>query len=148
MARLYCLLVAKPLGNLALRVFQRYYGDLSQALSSCPEEAAAILYSNELLTMQERSQAVDTLGLTPFRKAEILVQAIERRIVAGNGAAPLRKFCRVLRTRRGVGSVVSRMKFRLGERTRWPYFIVVWPTVFFVIKRCATGTLVISSYYC
>ena len=102
---------------MALRVFQRYYHELCQALSSCPEEVAAVLYSNELVTMQERSQVVDTSGLTvtPFRKAQILVQAVERRIVAENNAVPLKKFCRVLRTHRGVGSIVSRIKFRLGE---------------------------------
>ena len=72
--------IAKPIDNLALRVFQRYYHELCQALSSCPEEVAAVLYSHELVTMQERSQAVDTSGLTvtPFRKAEILVQAVEK----------------------------------------------------------------------
>ena len=114
MACLLCLL-AKPVHNLALRILRRYYDELCQALSSCPEEVAAVLYSNELVTWQERSQAVDVLGLTPFRKAEILVQAVERRIVAENGAAPLRKFCQVLRRRHGVGSIVSRMKLRLGE---------------------------------
>ena len=108
-------LLAKPVHNLALRVFQRYYAELCEALSSCPEEVAAVLYSNELVTRQERSQAVDVLGLTPFRKAEVLVQAVERRIVADNSSAPLKKFCQVLRRRHGVGSIVSRMKFRLGE---------------------------------
>ena len=117
MTRLFCLL-AKPVHNLALRVFQRYYAELCQALSSCPEEVAAILYSYELVTRQERSQAVDVLGLTPFRKADILVQAVEKRIVAENSSAPLRKFCQVLRRCHGVGSIVSRMKFRLGEWMR------------------------------
>ena len=120
MACLFCLL-AKPIHNLALRVFQRYYDELCQALSNCPEEVAAVLYSNELVTRQERSQAVDALGLTPFRKAEILVQAVERRIVAENSAAPLRKFCQVLRRRHGVGSIVSKIKFRLGEWMRLMY---------------------------
>ena len=118
MACLYCLL-AKPIHNLALRVFQRYYDELCQALSSCPEEVASVLYSNELVTRQEKSQVVDVLVLTPFRKADILLEAIERRIVAENSAAPLRKFCQVLRRRHGVGSIVSRMKFRLGKKTRW-----------------------------
>ena len=107
-------LLAKPVHNLALRVFQRYYGELCQALSSCPEEVAAVLYSNELVTRQERSQAVDVAGLTPFRKAEILLQAVERRIVSDSSSAPMRTFCRVLCGRRDVGSIVSRMKFRLG----------------------------------
>ena len=100
---------------MALRVFQRYYDELCQALSSCPEEMATVLYSNQLVTRQERSQAVDILGLTPFRKAEVLVQAIERRIVADDSSDSLKKFCQVLRRRHGVGSIVSRMRFRLGE---------------------------------
>ena len=108
-------LLAKPVHNLALRVFQRYYAELCQALSSCPEELATVLYSNELVTRQERSQAVDVSGLTPFRKAEMLVQAVEGRIVVDNSSAPLKKFCQVLRRRHGVGSIVSRMKFRLCE---------------------------------
>ena len=75
-------LLAKPVDNLTLRVFQRYYEELCQSMSSCPEEVAAVLYSNELVTRQERSQAVDVAGLTPFRKAQILVDAVERRIVS------------------------------------------------------------------
>ena len=113
-ACLYCLL-AKPGQKLALRVFRRYYYGLCQALSSCPEEVAAVLYSNELVSRQERSQAVDVMGLSPFKKAEILVQAVEKRIVSDSSSASLRKFCRVLRGWQGVGSIVSRMKFRLGE---------------------------------
>ena len=109
----FCFL-AKPVHNLALRVFQRYYAELCEALSSCPEEVAAVLYSNELVTRQERSQAMDVVGLTPFRKADILVQAVERKIVGENSSAPLKKFCHVLRRRQGVGSIASRMKFRLG----------------------------------
>ena len=108
-------LLAKPVYNLALRVFQRYYDELCHALSSCPEEVAVALYSYELVSRQERSQAVDVLGQTPFRKAEVLVQAIERRIAADNSSSPLRKFCDVLRRSHGMGSIVSRIKFRLGE---------------------------------
>ena len=111
----YRLAIAKPIQNLALRVFQRYYAELCEALSSSPEEVAAVLYSNELVTRQEKSQAVDVAGLTPFRKADILMQAVERKIVAGNTSSPLKKFCQVLRRRHDVGSIVSRMKFRLGE---------------------------------
>ena len=92
MACLFCLL-AKPVHNLALRVFRRYYAELCQALSSCPEEVAAVLYSNELVTRQERNQVEEVLGLTKFDKADILVQAVERKIVAGNSSAPLKKFC-------------------------------------------------------
>ena len=114
-ASVYVVLIAKPVGNLALRVFQRYYYELSQALSGSPGEVAVVLYSNELLTLEERDRVVSTLGLTSFEKAAILMQGIERRIVAENSSASLKKFCRVLGRRYGVGSILSRMKFRLGE---------------------------------
>ena len=81
-------------------------------------EVAAVLYSNELVTREERSQVEEVLGLTKFEKAAILVQAVERRILAGNSSAPMNKFCQVLRRRHGVGSIVSRMKFRLGDWMR------------------------------
>ena len=107
--------------NLVLRVFQRYYAELSRALSSCPEEMAADLYSVELVTMQERREAVDTLGITPFKKAETVLQAVERRIIAEKSPAPLKKFCQVLDKRQDVGSIVSRMKSRLGAWTKLMY---------------------------
>ena len=114
MVCLYCLL-AMPVQNLALQVFKRYHDELCQAISSCPMEVAAVLYSSELVTSQEKSHAVDTPGLIPFRKAESLVQAIERRIVTENSAILLRKFCQVLRKHREVGSIVSRMNLRLSK---------------------------------
>ena len=113
-ACLFCLL-AKPIHNLALRVFQRYNAELCEALSSSPEEVAAVLCNNDLVTRQERSQVVDVVGVTKFRKVDILVQAVERKLVAENSSVPLKKFCQVLRRHHGVGSIVSRMKFRLGE---------------------------------
>ena len=115
-ACLLCL-VAKPVHNLALRVFQRYYAELCEALSSSPKEVAAVLFSNGLVTRQERSQVEEVLGLTKFDKAAILVQAVERKIAAENSSAPLKKFCQVLR-RHGVGSIISRIKFRLSEWIR------------------------------
>ena len=112
---LYALLPAKPVHNLALRIFQRYYDDLFQVLSSSPEEVASILYSNDLLSRQEKNEVVDTLGLSPFRKAQLLLQAVEGKIVTENSEATLRKFCHVLRRHHGVRSVVARMRFRLGD---------------------------------
>ena len=49
-------LLAKPFHNLALRVFQWYYAELCEALSSSPKEVAAVLFSNGLVTRQESSQ--------------------------------------------------------------------------------------------
>ena len=103
---------------MALHVFQRYSNELCQALICCLNEVVPVLYNNELVTRQERSQVAEALGLTKFDKAAILVQAIERKIVAENSSAPLNKFCHVLRRCHGVSRIVSRMKFRLGEWMR------------------------------
>ena len=119
-ACLFCLL-AKPVHNLALRVFERYYAELCETLSSSPKEVAAVLFSNGLVTRQERSQVEEVLVLTKFEKASILVQAIERKLVAENSSATLKKFCQVLRRCHGVGSIASRMKFRLGVWIRRLY---------------------------
>ena len=100
MACLFCSL-AKPVRNLALRVFQQYYAELCEALSSSPEEVAAVL-------REERSQVEEILGPTKFEKASMLVQAVERKIAADNSSAPLKKFCQVLRRRHGMASIVSR----------------------------------------
>ena len=108
--------IAKPVDNLALQVFRRYYAELSRALSGCPDEVAAELYSAGLITTLEKSQAVGAQGLSPFRKADILMEAVERRIVTEKSAAPLREFCHLFRKRRyGVDSILARMKLRLGE---------------------------------
>ena len=79
---------------------------------------AEILYRNELLTKEERSQVVDVQTEIPLKKALALLQAIERRIIAEKSANPLRKFCRVVPRCHGVGSIISRIKFRLGEWIR------------------------------
>ena len=109
------LFVAKPVDNLALQVFRRYHAELSRALSGFPDEVAAELYSAGLITLQEKSQAVGTLGLTPFRKVDSLMEAVERRIVTENSAVPLTKFCRLFRRGYGIESILARMKSRLGE---------------------------------
>ena len=106
---------AKPVDNLALQVFRRYYAELNRSLSGCPEEVALELYSAGLITTQEKSQAVGTLGLSPLRKTDIVMESVERRIVAENSAAPLREFCHLLRRRYGVDRILARMKLRLGE---------------------------------
>ena len=111
-------LLAKPVHNLAARVFQRYYAELCEALSSDPEKVVVTLYSNGLVTRQERSQVEEVTVLTKFNKAAILVHAVERNIVAENSSAPLKKFCQLLKTHHGVGSIVSRMKFELGKWMR------------------------------
>ena len=96
-------------------MFRRYYDDLSEALSGCPEEVATKLYSAGLITTQEKRQAVGTSAHSPFRKVDLLLEAIERRIVTENSATPLREFCHLLRRRYSVDSILARIKLRLGE---------------------------------
>ena len=79
---------------------------------------AAVLYSNEAGDQAGENQVEELARTDQVRKADILVQAVERKIVAENSSAPLKKFCQVLRRRHGVGSIVSRMKCRLGEWMR------------------------------
>ena len=112
-ACLFCS-TAKPVHNLALLVFQRYFIELCQLLSSSLDEVAAVLYSNKLVTKQEISQLEKSLELTRFEKAALLMQAVERRIVAESSPVTMNKFCQVLRKHHCVGKVVSRMKVRLG----------------------------------
>ena len=107
--------IAEAFDSLPLQVFQRYHAELSKALRDSPDEVAAELYSAELITMQDKSQALDTPGLTLFRKVDSLMEAVERRIVTENSTAPLRKFCRVFQRRYGIDSILARMKLRLGE---------------------------------
>ena len=114
MLHLFCLL-AKLVHNLALRVLQQNYAELCEALSRSPEEVAAVLYSNGLMSRDARSRLDESLGLTKLEKAGILVQAFLLNFQHENSSAPLKKFCQLLSRYQGVGSIVSRMKFRLGE---------------------------------
>ena len=50
------------------------------------------LYCAALITTQEKSQAVDTQGLNPFKKTGILMDAVEQRFVAKDNAASLKHF--------------------------------------------------------
>ena len=112
MVCLYYLLVKQV--DLALHVFQHYYGELCQALRNSLKEVATMLYKKEFVSRQERDQVVNAQGLTTMRKAYILMQIIERRVLAANSATMVKKFCLVLQRHQCVGSIVSRMLSRLG----------------------------------
>ena len=112
---LYCLVVNR-VDNLALHVFQQYYGELCQALSSSLKEVATVLYSKRLVSRKERDQALEAQRLTPMKKTYIPMQAIERRILTANSTTNyVGNFCDVLRRHHSVRSIVSRMKSRLGD---------------------------------
>ena len=111
----YLFFIAETFDNLALRVFRRYHAELSRTLRDSPDEVAAELYSAELITMEDKSQALDTPGLNLFRKVDSLMEAVERGIITENSTAPLRKFCHVFQRRYGIDSILARMKLRLGE---------------------------------
>ena len=109
-----CLISAKPVGNLALRVFQHYYAELCAALSVEPHQMARIMFSKELISEETKRRVVEMRD--PYLdKADVLVQAIYKRIEAENSSKILMSFCQLLKRHPVLGSIVGRMKVRLGE---------------------------------
>ena len=105
----------KPVGNLALRVLQRYFDELCKALSVNPNEMAGAMFSKELISEETKGKVIHTLGIAPYNKAALLVDAVGARIGTDNGSKSLLTFCKLLERRPGVGSIAARMKARLGE---------------------------------
>ena len=109
-----CLISAKPVGNLTLCVFQRYYAELCSALSAEPHQMAREMYSKELISEEMMRRVVKMRD--PFLdKADVLVQMIQNRIAAENSSKTLMSFCQLLKRRPVLGSIAVRMKARLGE---------------------------------
>ena len=93
----YALIVpAKPVGNLPLRVFQRYFARIADALKECPGEVANKLYSNHLIARATVDKVHFTSGLSPYEEAIILLMAAEPQIVNSTSDKPLRKLCGIL----------------------------------------------------
>ena len=76
---------------------------------------ACEMYSKELISEETKGKAIHTLGITPYYKAVILVEAVGTRIATDNSSTSLLAFCELLKRRLGVGSIAARMKARLGE---------------------------------
>ena len=104
---------AKPVGTLDLRVIQHYYFELCEALSSDPHQMALEMYSRELISRDEKRKVIEGRG-AGLERAEILVQAIERRLVTDNNRTALTTFCQLLEKRPTLGNITARMKARLS----------------------------------
>ena len=106
--------LAKPVGNLGLRVFQRYYAELCTALSVEPHQMAREMFSKELISEETMRRVVEMRD--PFLdKAGVLVQVIQNRIAAENSSETFMAFYQLLKRRPVAGSIAARMKARLGE---------------------------------
>ena len=86
---------AKPVGNLSLRVFQRYFARMADALKECPGVVANDLYSNHLIA-RETVDKMHLTSLTPHEKATILLMAVEPKIAECKSDKALRKLCGIL----------------------------------------------------
>ena len=104
----------KPVGNLSLRVFERYFADLCTALSEEPHQIAREMFSKKLIGEETMRRVVETRD--PFLdKAGVLVQAIRNRIASESSSKTLMSFCQLLKRRPVMGSIAARMNARLGE---------------------------------
>ena len=106
--------LAKPVHSLAQRVFQPYYAKLCVALSEDPNQIAREMYSKELIG-EETMRKVVEMPTPLLDKAGVLVQAIQNQIAVENGSSTLMALCQLLKRHPAAGSVVARMKARLGE---------------------------------
>ena len=108
------LVSAKPVGNLALCMFQQYYAELYMAISVELHQTAHEMFSKELIVEEMMRRVVEMLGLF-LDKAGVLVQAIYNQIEAENSSKGLMSFCQMLRRHTVAGTIATRMKARLSE---------------------------------
>ena len=112
---------AEPIQELALKVFQHYYAELCEALSSDPHQIAREMFSAMLISQQTRTQVLMmrglTRGLTSCKwQADILIDAIGAKIATENSFEPLLVFCKVMKKYPAVKSIAARLKARIGEK--------------------------------
>ena len=109
-----CISSAKPVGNLTLRVFQRYFAELCTALSREPNQMSREMFSKELICEETMRRVVEMREFSTD-KAGVLVQAIRDLIKVKGNSEPLKAFCELLKGRPEAGNIAARMKARLGE---------------------------------
>ena len=72
------------------------------------------MYAKELISEETKRRVVEMRD--PFLdKADVLVQAIQNRIVTEKSSKTLMAFCQLLKRRSVAGSIAARMKATLGE---------------------------------
>ena len=114
--KIYSLIVpAKPVGNLSLRMFQRYFARMADALKECPGVVANDLYSNHLITRETVDKVHLTLGLTPHEKATILLMAVEPAMADSKSDKALRKLCGILAKHPNMKRLSNHIMKRYGE---------------------------------
>ena len=106
---------AKPVGNLSLRMFQRYFARMANALKECPGAVANDLYSNQLISRETVDKVNLTLGLTPLEKATILLMAVEPAIADAKSDKALKKLCGVLAKHPNMKWLSNHMMKRYSE---------------------------------
>ena len=108
---------AKPSGNMALRVLQPFYFELCEALSSDPHQMALEMYSRALISRDEKSMVVECQAalVTRVQRAEILVRAVEGKLVAENNWKDLTIFFQLLEKRPTLRNIAARMKAKLSK---------------------------------
>ena len=113
-----CLVVvfaAKPVGNLPLRVFQRYFARMADAVRECPGAVANELFSKRLIARETLERVQSTLGLAPHDKASILLMAVEPMVAGSKGEKVLRKLCGILASKANVTELPKRMMAKYGK---------------------------------
>ena len=109
-----CIASGKRVGDLTLRVLQRYFAKLCTSLSTEPNQMAREMFSEGLISEDTMRRVVE-MREPSTDKAGVLVQAIRNRIAAEGNSKPLKAFCELPKGRPEVGRIAARMKARLGE---------------------------------
>ena len=106
---------AKPVGNLPLRMFQRYFARMANAFRECPGVVANDLYSNHLIARDTVDKVHFTSGLTPHDKATILLMAVEPKIADSKDDKALRKLCGILSKHPNMKKLSNHIMKRYGK---------------------------------
>lgn len=107
--------IAKPIGHLPLRVFERYTSQVVDAFSTSPVQLANELHSNGLLSRELKDRVVEVRWQTLMEKASILVSGLGAVIASAEGSAkPLRKAISVMRAHAHMKRLADKMTKRLG----------------------------------
>ena len=96
-----------------MRVFCDYYDRLARGVRD-PESLAITLFTNRLLSREERDQVITPQNVTSLFRATTLLGAVESRIAAEQSSRPLKVFCQAIGNCPGLCVVAKEMKNNLG----------------------------------
>ena len=103
------------MGNLSLKVFERYFAHMADAIRQCPESFATKLFSKKLIGRDTRDKVLCTQGLAPYEKACILLSAVEPAIATSKDDKTLKKFCGAMSKLDNLRRLSKRIMKRYGE---------------------------------